>query len=232
MKKTEFAILGSGRVARHLGHYLKLLEIPYQTWSRNDGATSLENVTAAATHILLAVSDQAIASLAGQLPRHKTLVHFSGATTVSGVHAAHPLMTFADGLQDLAWYKRIPFALDEGKTLADVLPGLPNPWFTVKNGERVKYHALVAMAGNFAYLLWRNTVRELESSYAIGAKELAPYLQQVLNNFSADPENSLTGPIARKDWATIDRHLAVLHDAPNLRDLYLAFLNLAKEDLK
>ena len=142
------------------------------------------------------------------------------------------LMTFADRLQDLAWYQQIPFAVDEGSTLAQVLPGLPNPWFTLPVGERAKYHALVAMAGNFSYLLWQRTLRELDSSFAVGTKEMLPYLQQVLNNFAADPENSLTGPIARKDWATIDRHLMVLSDNPPLRDLYLAFLNLAKEQLK
>lgn len=230
--KTFYTILGSGRVAKHLAHYFQLLELPHNVWSRQTDPAfrQLDERIKDSTHVLLAVSDQSIQTLSKHLPKNKTLVHFSGALTVPDAVAAHPLMTFADTLESLNWYQQIPFAVEESHTLAELLPGLRNPWFNVKNTERAKYHALIAMTGNFSYLLWRACAHELEKSSGLSHHELKPFLQQVLDNFDRDPENSLTGPLARNDWATVDRHLHALHDEPILKKLYLDFIQLFKEE--
>src|SRR5665213_382552 len=103
----SYALLGSGRVARHFSYYLKTLNLPVLLWSRNgspefnsfpdsDPNIRLRNTLALSSHVLFAVRDESVAELA--LPwkdSGRALVHFSGALQIPGVHAAHPLMTFS-----------------------------------------------------------------------------------------------------------------------------------------
>lgn len=226
----RYAILGSGKLAQHLRHYFSLLEIPYSTWSRKeDPKVNLNSTVEDCSHILLAVSDRAIADLATRLPTGKKLIHFSGATTIPGISSAHPLMTFPADVRNLEWYQKIPFALCEGETLEETLPGLKNPWFTIQQKDRALYHALVSMSGNFPFILWQKTLLELQKNFDLTNKELIPYLHQVVENFSADPVNGLTGPVARRDLETIDRHLEALKENGPLEQIYCAFLKLYKE---
>lgn len=238
-EKIKYTLVGSGRLARHLEHYLRFLGIPFIKWSRREPPERFAEALRDSSHVLLAVKDQAIGPIAERVRslvtshelEEKWLVHFSGALEVSGVHAAHPLMTFAEPLQSRDWYERIPFAIEKGQTLTALLPGFPNPSFELRREDRAKYHAMVSMAGNFAYLLWRETFAELER-LGVPSSALTPYLQQVLHNFADDPRHALTGPLARKDWSTIDLHLSALRDRLAWVDLYKAFIRLAEGDLK
>ena len=50
----------------------------------------------------------------------------------TAAECAHPLMTFGLDLYDLTTYRSIPFILDSGGTpFHELLPGLPNPSFTI-----------------------------------------------------------------------------------------------------
>ena len=115
---THYAILGGGRLARHMRHYFTLLGLPVSAWSRdaapetNSHSTPkhrarpkerLEATLQPATHALLLVSDGAIADLISRYPflHQKTLVHCSGALSIPGVAGAHPLMTFGHELYAL-----------------------------------------------------------------------------------------------------------------------------------
>ncbi len=230
--KISYALVGSGRLARHLSFYLKSLEIPLIHWSREsdpqqehfDGTVSL------ASHVLLAVSDRAIAELAAKcLPSH-TVVHFSGALNLPGVHAAHPLMTFSDKIQEPIWYRKIPFIVDEGLMLSDVLPGLPNPFFALKPELRPLYHALCSLAGNSAFLLWQQIGDVFEKQLSLPRQLLTPFLQQVVVNSSYGDRQDLTGPVVREDWQTVASHLDALEKNPPLRDAYKMYLGLAGQE--
>ncbi|NJM10366.1 MAG: hypothetical protein HC883_05795 [Bdellovibrionaceae bacterium] len=74
---TSYALLGSGRVARHLQFYLQSLNHPATYWSRNaapefnsfaeaDSQKRLQLCLQEASHLLFAVSDPAIPELAAQ----------------------------------------------------------------------------------------------------------------------------------------------------------------------
>ena len=238
MTDNHYAILGDGRLARHMRRYLELLGLPASGWSRNprsdfnthrhpDAAERLRRTVAPATQVLLLVSDDAIATVLRQYPwlHGHRLVHCAGALSLPGVAGAHPLMTFADGLYSLEQYRRIPFLVESGHDLDEVLPGLPNPRHTVSVEQKALYHALCVSAGNFPQLLWQQVGRRFEDRLGVPATVLRPYLEQVLANFLADPERALTGPLARGDAGTIGRNLSALHDDP-LGDVYRAFLSL------
>src|SRR5690554_2011656 len=123
-KISHFAILGGGRLARHMRHYFKLLGLPCSAWARqpdpdlnshsiSDTVERLHATVQEASHVLLLVSDDAITSLPKRYPllRSKTLLHCSGALGIPGIAGAHPLMTFGPDLYPLETYQRIPFML-------------------------------------------------------------------------------------------------------------------------
>lgn len=234
---THYAIVGGGRLARHMRHYFTLLNLPVSCWTRDSSApfNSHPNSSAAqrlratirpASHVLLLVTDTAIADLLKRYPflHEKKLLHCSGALSIPGVAGAHPLMTFSHELYTLEQYQRIPFMVDKGYAFNELLPGLHNPHFAISPEEKPRYHALCVMAGNFSQIIWQAAVERF-SSMGLPPSTLEPYLRQVVQNFVRDPGTALTGPLSRGDRKTIDRNLAALAGDP-LEPVYRAFLAL------
>lgn len=225
----QFSLIGSGRVARHLAFYLESLKIPFVTWSRREDPSLAHLPTAVekASHVLLAVSDSALEAVAGPLRGSgRTLVHFSGAVTVPGVVSAHPLMTFGDDFYREDDYRRIAFVIDSGHTLAELLPGLPNPSFALSPKDKNLYHALCVLAGNSTHLLWRRIGEEF-SALGLSPEVLKPYLNQVVENALTGGGRGFTGPVAREDWSVVRGHLRELAGRADLLDSYRSFLRLA-----
>lgn len=240
----SYALLGSGRLARHFHFYLKSLNLPLVQWSRNgdplfntfsdmDPATRLDRVLESSSHVLLAVKDSAIQELARQIlpSTSHQLIHFSGALNIDGAEGAHPLMTFGQNLEGLDWYRTIPFVLissEENWELEDLLPGLPNPSYKLEPADRPYYHALCALAGNASFLLWRKIGDEFESSLKLPRALLTPFLHQVVSNSSELSSSGFTGPVARGDWAVVRKHLDSLARVPELLEFYQQYLKLAQ----
>lgn len=58
---NKYLIIGNGRLARHLCHYFSLLKIKdYSKWDRSQPLARLHELATGATHILLAIKDNAI----------------------------------------------------------------------------------------------------------------------------------------------------------------------------
>lgn len=217
-------IVGDGRVARHFRHYFQLLGRPFRTWSRRDTTTPAAALRGCDT-ILLLIADRAIEPFAAAWPElaEKRLVHCSGALVTPVAEGAHPLMTFGEQLYDLDTYTRVPFILDKGGTPFDLLlPGLPNPTFTIRAEDRPLYHALCVLAGNYSTMLWSKLFRELETRFGIPASAAFPYLAQVAANLQRDPDRALTGPLGRGDVDTVRANLDALEGDP-FHAVYAAF---------
>ena len=231
----HYALLGGGRLARHMRHYLALLNLPASGWARDrnsalnshaidDPRRRLQATIEPASHVLLLVADGAIAEVVNSYPflREKTLLHCAGALSFPGIAGAHPLMTFGDQLYDPEQYRRVPFIVERGYRFEDLLPGLPNPHREIAPESKARYHALCVMAGNFSQLLWDAVAARFEGMDLPPAL-LAPYLRQVTENFIATRASALTGPLSRGDRATIERNLGALA-GDRLQGLYRAFL--------
>ena len=233
----KYAIIGGGRVARHMAHYFDLENISYESWTRNgdssfntysiqDKTLRLQCCISQADVVLLLIKDDAIADFIEQYPFLKTrdLVHFSGALQVSNVVSCHPLMTFSEQLYSAETYRSVPFVVDQGQVFKELFPELINPSVNLAKESKAYYHSLCVMAGNFAQTLWREVGLQFEQVLGIDQSFLFPYLKQNMLNFAADPANSATGPIARGDVNTIQKHLNVLKDN-QLESIYKSFLN-------
>jgi len=177
--------------------------------------------------VLLCVPDRAIPEVAAELTPGPWVAHVSGATPLTELSphtrrfSVHPLVsvTKVRGPEQLdgAWAAvtaETSEARALGFSLAETLGLRP---FDLADDDRAAYHAAAAIASN--YLV---TLRELSASLleAVGAppEALTPLLRSVI-----DSGFELTGPIARGDWETVDRHLeAIREQRPELEELYLA----------
>jgi hypothetical protein len=223
---APFGIVGSGRVARHFLHYLNLLGLSASVWSRQVPGPSPPEALARCRTVLLLISDAAIVPFANAWPelREKRLVHFSGSLRTTVAKAAHPLMTFGPGLYTLDEYRKIPFVLDRGGTpFRGLLPGLPNPSFTIPAADRPYYHALCVMAGNFSTILWLKLFDELQQRLGIPPSAAHPYLARMTANLIADAGGALTGPLSRGDAQAVSTNLQALEGDP-FHAVYVAFV--------
>ena len=224
---SPVGIVGNGRVARHFRHYFSILGIPFRTWSRQESPTlAPPDALGACATVLLLIRDDAIVPFVEAWPalQQRRLVHCSGSLVTPYAAGAHPLMTFGPALYDAAEYRAIPFVIDRTETsLADLVPGLPNPWFTISQSERPYYHALCVMAGNFSMILWSKLFDEFEQRFGMPHSAAFPYLERVTANLVTDARHALTGPLSRGDAEAIAANLKALEGDP-FHAVYAAFV--------
>jgi predicted short-subunit dehydrogenase-like oxidoreductase (DUF2520 family) len=177
--------------------------------------------------VLLCVPDSAIAATVEcqTLVRTQWVGHTSGATPLSalGGHerrfGLHPLQTFnrsGDPAQLDGAHAAVTGETDEarqvGRELARLLGLEP---FDLNESDRALYHAGAAVASNYLVTLHRAASELLEEAGA-PPEGLEPLMRRVIDNGF-----DLTGPIARGDWGTVDRHLdAIRARKPALEPLY------------
>ena len=153
------------------------------------------------------------------------VAHTSGACRLEALspHARrfslHPLQTFtlARGPEQLdgAWAAvsgESAEALAAGFALAELLGLRP---FELDDRERAVYHAGAAIASNYLVTLHR-AAAELAAAADTPPEALVPLMQRTIENGF-----ELTGPIARGDWETVQRHLAEIRARrPQLEPMY------------
>jgi len=176
--------------------------------------------------VLLCVPDRAIAEVASATPSGPWIAHVSGATPLAALDphtrrfGLHPLQSFSRsrGPEQLdgAW-AAVTAETDEaravGYELAETLGVRP---FDLADADRVTYHAGAAMASNYLVTL-RDAARSLLEASDAPPDALDPLIHGVV-----DGGFELTGPIARGDWSTVERHLAAIRAArPELEELYV-----------
>ena len=228
-----YGIVGDGRVARHMSHYLSLVDLQVQRWSRRTGY-DLAAALADAEVVLILIRDGAIADF---VDRHdaflsdRTAVHFSGTVTVSGIAGMHPLCTFGPDLYDLETYTSVPFICEaDGPPFAQAFPTLPNRSFVIPGDRKPLYHAAAVLAGNFSAALWLKLFQTLEE-LGIPADAAHAYLERFCRNLIELPaEHVLTGPVVRRDTRTIEENLRALSDDPYAA-VYRAFVETLAPDL-
>lgn len=237
----RYALLGSGRLARHLVHYFRAEGIEANAWARQpdpafntvdvtvypDPRARLEAAIEPCTHALLLISDDALESFIREhdFLQRKILIHCSGALVLKQAHSAHPLMTFSHALYEPEVYRRIPFVTEaNGPGFSELFPALSNPSYALAPEKKALYHAYCVVSGNFTGLLWERVFREFETELGLPKAALLPYMECVFANLASD-DGVVTGPLVRKDMQTIRCDLRALSDNP-LRDLYEAFLRL------
>jgi predicted short-subunit dehydrogenase-like oxidoreductase (DUF2520 family) len=176
--------------------------------------------------VLLCVPDRAIAEVAAETPVGPWIAHVSGATPLAALDphtrrfSLHPLQSFSkergpaqlDGVWG-AVSAETDDARTVGRWLAETLGLRP---FDLDDDKRAAYHAGAAIASNYLVTL-RAAAQSLLEAAEVPPEALDPLIRGVM-----DTGFQLTGPIARGDWETVERHLAVIRtERPELEGLYL-----------
>jgi predicted short-subunit dehydrogenase-like oxidoreductase (DUF2520 family) len=164
---------------------------------------------------LLCVPDRAIAEVARSIDAGPWLAHVSGGTPLAALDphvlrfSVHPLQTLVRtrGPEQLdgAWGAvtgENDEALARARWLAETLGLRP---FTLADDKRALYHAGAAIASNFLVTLYRVAAGLLEEAGA-PPEALVPLLERTIENGF-----ELTGPVARGDWETVERHRSALN---------------------
>jgi predicted short-subunit dehydrogenase-like oxidoreductase (DUF2520 family) len=175
--------------------------------------------------VLLAVPDSAIAEVARGVRIGPWVAHVSGATPLTALEphekrfSMHPLQTFTRdrGAEQLdgAWAavtSETDAAADAAVWLAETLGLRP---FPLADADRAIYHAAAVIASNYLVTLERTAAALFEQVDA-PPEALVPLMKRVIENGF-----QLTGPIARGDTETVERHLAALRErGPQFVELY------------
>jgi predicted short-subunit dehydrogenase-like oxidoreductase (DUF2520 family) len=182
--------------------------------------------TASPELVLLCVPDRAIADVAAETPVGPWIAHVSGATPLDALSphtrrfGLHPLQSFSKALGaeqlDGVW-GAVTAEVDEARAVGWWLAGtLGLRPFDLDDDRRGAYHAGAAMASNYLVTL-RAAARSLLEAAGAPPEALDPLIRGVM-----DSGFELTGPIARGDWETVERHLAIIRaERPELEELYL-----------
>lgn len=224
----RYAIIGTGKMATHFAHYLKLLAIPHTQISRNEiTPEKLQSTLQSCDRLCILISDKAIPDFidAYALRYNNKIIHFSGSLVVEGCYSAHPLMTFGAELYTQEQYQSFPFIIEqEGSSFDSLLPGIPNQHYQIPKNLKPFYHSLCVMSGNFSCILWQKYFSELQKTFNISEKDAKPYLNIIFQNIFNNPHSALTGPLVRQDKSTIESNVNALNNDP-FQAIYQAFVN-------
>ena len=189
-----------------------------------------QEVADLAQFVFITTPDDVISKVANEVKWHKdqNIVHCSGAHSTdiietaetSGAHIGcfHPLQTFAGIEQAIDNIPGSTFAIEaEGDLLTalkKMASAMKGDWIILNAGDKVLYHAAAVFACNYMVTLVK-LATDLWQHFGVpqgqSIKALMPLLRGTLNNIeNVGLPNCLTGPIARGDLGTIEKHLEAL----------------------
>jgi predicted short-subunit dehydrogenase-like oxidoreductase (DUF2520 family) len=207
----QIAVVGPGRLGTALSAALR------------DAGLEVEGplgrgAAPAARVVLLCVPDTEIENAH---PAGDHLVgHCSGASPLGRCDfSLHPLLTVPE---TGARFAGVPAAIaghEVARELAERLGMVP---FSVAEEDRAAYHAAAAMASNFLVIL-ESAAERVAATAGVERATLVPLVRATVENWAAQGRAALTGPIARGDTQTLDRHREALRErAPDLLPMYEA----------
>lgn len=203
-----------------------------------------EEVAAGCQLLILAVPDDQLPGLVhgltsaqvlrpGQLVAHTSGRHGLAVldpASVASIHplALHPAMTFTGTAIDLERLEGACFGVTAMPEMLPVAQALvveigAEP-VVIAEGDRPTYHAALAHGANHLVTLVSQAVELLQQAGADNPERLiAPLLSAALDNALRFGDKSLTGPVARGDASTVERHLGVISEhAPGTTQSYVA----------
>jgi len=191
--------------------------------------------------VFITTPDDAIAKVAAGVKWHKGqgVVHCSGADSTDILEPArktgamvggfHPLQTFAGVKQAIENLPGSTFGLEAEEpllaTLKDMATALGGSWIRLKSKDKAAYHTAAVFASNYLVTLVKMST-DLWGTFGVPAdqatKALLPLMRGTLNNIeNIGIPQCLTGPIARGDTGTVNKHLKTLKDkTPSLLTPY------------
>jgi predicted short-subunit dehydrogenase-like oxidoreductase (DUF2520 family) len=253
----KIVLLGSGNVATHLAKALKSKgEEIVQVYSQNlDNATllaqsiateaigDLNEIKQNADLYIISVKDDAIESVAKSLKNVTGLVvHTSGTTDINILSSQvtkagvfYPLQTFSKEKE--VSFENIPLCIeanDESQLtiLSNLAAKISREVYKLNGEKRKVLHLAAVFACNFPnhlYALANKILSQNDLDFEIIRPLIAETADKVMSNL---PENVQTGPAVRADESTLNKHLSMLTDMPEVQNIYQTLSDSIKLTLK
>jgi predicted short-subunit dehydrogenase-like oxidoreductase (DUF2520 family) len=232
----KIALIGSGNLAQHLIRTFTELALSnsnielIQVFSRDkkklstllDSEKIISNFQdlKKADLYLIAVSDDAIATVSSQLPfTDRLVVHTSGAASLLSLDAKnrrgvfYPLQSFSkDKIVD---FKSVPICLESEKSadfvvLNSVANAISNSVFAIDSEQRKALHVAAVFVNNFTNHLYQ-LANDICTEHQVPFETLIPLIQETAHKITTlNPEQAQTGPAKRNDKSTIEAHESFL----------------------
>jgi predicted short-subunit dehydrogenase-like oxidoreductase (DUF2520 family) len=227
----RLGIAGGGRAAWAFGSAWRRIGWPIAgVWLREESRSPIAGLLDAPRRaledldcdlLLLAVSDRAIGEVAGRLQTSAIVFHASGSlTAVNGGFSLHPLRALppVGEPSDL----RDALLVFEGnhREVAETIANAVGARFaSIAPEQKALYHAAAVFGANYVAVMLDIAERLIGISDV--RDDLVALAGSAIRNWRAHagPER-FTGPAARGDRETIERHLAALAAEPQLAQLY------------
>lgn len=227
------AIYGMGRFGRALAGALKSAgHKPTRTGGRKTGPAALLRRLKPGALIVLSVRDDAVATVAREFATipgsgEHTYVHAAGAfgpgllaaledagAAVGAFHILQSLPPERGNLRLAGSWCAVAGPVGLRRSLSALARELGMKPFVLPDKARPAYHAAAVLASN-ALVAWLAGARDLLVRTGISPRDaismLLPLVRGTLENVATlGPETALTGPVARGDSRTLQRHLAAM----------------------
>jgi len=200
-----------------------------------------QEVANTAEHVFITTPDDSIPTVASELTwrPEQNVVHCSGAASIDILEPAkkygamvgsfHPCQAFASVDQAIKNLPGSTFAIEAQGPLLDILKEMASTigcdWIVLKPGNKALYHAAAVFASNYFVTLLKvatDLFQNFDVPAAQSTKVLMPLIQGNIKNInSIGLPGCLTGPIARGDVSTIEKHIFALKEKePSILKLY------------
>jgi predicted short-subunit dehydrogenase-like oxidoreductase (DUF2520 family) len=245
LRYMRITIIGSGNVATHLsaafknaGHRIVQVYSPTMQnaalLAYHVGAEAIDkpdNINPETDLFIIAIKDDAIGEVARQLSvYHKLIIHTSGATPLSVLSditpfagVFYPLQTFSK-VRELDFWN-VPLCIegtDEtiAKTLTQLAQSISNKVYPVNTDQRKILHLAAVFACNFPNYLYE-VARQLLQQHDMQFDIIRPLIDETAKKVQDNlPAAVQTGPAVRNDEKTMDAHLELLKEQPELQLIY------------
>ncbi len=240
---TALAVLLSSKGYRFVGASRRRTstENPGKVVSNLRILDSNQEVADNADLVFITTPDAAIAEVAKEVNWRggQSVVHCSGADSIDVLEPAgksgamvggfHPLQTFAGIGQAIENIPGSTFGIEAEEplltTLKEIAVVLGGQWIKLEAGDKVAYHAAAVFACNYLVTLVKMAT-DLWKTFSVpgeqATKALLPLIRGTLHNIETiGIPQCLTGPVARGDTGTVNKHLKTLREkAPSLLFAY------------
>lgn len=212
----RFNLIGLGRAGGSL--HRCLIELGWECGSVYGRSSDLGGAASDVDVCIIATPDSAIETTAAQVtPDEGVVLHLSGALglDVLSPHRCatlHPLVSLADvdsGAERLrdAW-----FAVSGDPIAQEIASELSGRHFEIEDQHRARYHAAAAIASNHLVALL-GQVERIAASIGVPLEVFMPLVEGTVDNVAhMGPVTALTGPAARGDTDTIEKHRDALRE--------------------
>ena len=242
----RIVLIGAGNVATHLGVALKETGWDIvQVYSRTEASaselgnrlglpyvTSIAEVCKDADIYIVAVKDDALPALIPELTkdRYGLFVHTAGSVPMDvwEGHALYhgvlyPMQTFSK--QKPVDFRSVSFFLegDGVETLVqlrELACSLSEKVYDATSEQRAYLHMAAVYACNFTNHMYALSARLLEK-HGLPFEAMLPLIDETARKVHMmHPAHAQTGPAVRKDTQVMDKHLAMLAEEAELREIY------------